>query len=304
MSIFEANFPQPIKCFIGASKARFDSAFAAGAPARDTVSPTVFVNHSLMTRRLLALLLALLCPPAAHAAEAPNVAAAADLKFALTEIAAAHERGGGGRVSLSFGSSGVFRRQIAQGAPFELYLSADEAYVDALVAEGRVEGRGALYAIGRIALYIPNGSPVKADNKLRDLAAAARDGRLKKLAIANPEHAPYGRAAREALQHVGAWDAVQGKLVLGENAAQAARFASSGSAQAAVLPLSLVRADELAGRGGFVTLPESWHAPLRQRMALVKGAGDTARRFHAFLLGAEARVIFARHGFVLPDAGK
>lgn len=254
---------------------------------------------------VLALLLAVLhVIPAAQAAEVPNVAAAADLKFALTEVAAAYERSGGGRVSLSFGSSGVFRRQIAQGAPFELYLSADEAYVDALAAENRVEGPGTLYAIGRIALYIPNGSPVKADSKLRDLAAAAKDGRLKKLAIANPEHAPYGRAAREALQHVGAWDAVQGKLVLGENAAQAARFAASGSAQAALLPLSLVRADDLASKGGFVTLPESWHAPLRQRMALVKGAGEAARRFHAFLQSPEARAIFARHGFVLPAEGK
>ncbi|MBI4987186.1 MAG: molybdate ABC transporter substrate-binding protein [Rhodocyclales bacterium] len=242
--------------------------------------------------------------PAAHAADAPNIAAAADLKFALSEIAAAHARAGGGKVSLSFGSSGVFRRQIAQGAPFELFLSADEAYVDALIAEGRVEGPGARYAIGRIALYIPNGSPVKADNKLRDLAAAAKDGRLKRLAIANPEHAPYGRAAREALQHVGAWEAVADKLVLGENAAQAARFASSGSAQAAILPLSLVRADELAGKGGFVTLPETWHAPLRQRMALVKGAGEAARRFYAFLQSPEARVIFVKHGFVLPEAGK
>ncbi len=242
--------------------------------------------------------------PAAHAADVPNIAAAADLKFALTEIAAAHARAGGAPVRLTFGSSGVFRRQIAQGAPFELYLSADEAYVDALVAEGRVEGPGALYAIGRIVLYIPNGSPVKADNRLHDLAAAAKDGRLKKLAIANPEHAPYGRAAREALQHVGAWDAVQDKLVLGENAAQAARFASSGSAQAGVLPLSLVRTDELASKGGFVTLPESWHAPLRQRMALVKGAGETARRFYAFLQSPEARAIFVKYGFVLPETAR
>jgi len=248
--------------------------------------------------------LALFASMLAAAQDAPNIAAAADLKFALTEIAEAHTRAGGAPVRLTFGSSGVFRRQIAQGAPFELYLSADEAYVDALIAEGRAEGPGALYAIGRIVLYIPNGSPVKADNRLRDLAAAAKDGRLKKLAIANPEHAPYGRAAREALQHVGAWEAVQGKLVLGENAAQAARFASSGSAQAGIVPLSLVRTDELASKGGFVTLPESWHAPLRQRMALVKGAGEAARRFYAFLQSPEARAIFVKYGFVLPEAAK
>ena len=239
-----------------------------------------------------------------RAAETPNVAAAADLKFALTEIAAAHERAGGARVNLSFGSSGVFRRQIAEGAPFELFLSADEAYVQALADAGRVEGPGALYAVGRIALYIPNGSPVKADNKLRDLAAAARDGRLKKLALANPEHAPYGRAAREALQRVGAWEAVQDRLVLGENAGQAARFAASGSAQAAILPLSLARSEELAAKGGFVTLPETWHAPLRQRMALVKGAGEAARAFFAFLQSAEARAIFVKHGFTVPADGR
>ncbi len=238
------------------------------------------------------------------AQEAPNVAAAADLKFALTEIVDAHARAGGAPVRLTFGSSGVFRRQIDQGAPFELYLSADEAYAEALIGEGRAEGPGALYAIGRIVLYLPNGSPVKADNKLRDLAAAAKDGRLRKLAIANPEHAPYGRAAREALQHAGAWEAVRGKLALGENAAQAARFAASGSAQAAILPLSLVRADELASRGGFVTLPESWHAPLRQRMVLIKGAGEAARAFYDFLQSPPARAILVRHGFVLPDAAK
>ncbi|MDP1653155.1 MAG: molybdate ABC transporter substrate-binding protein [Rhodocyclaceae bacterium] len=252
---------------------------------------------------LLLLMLVLNLASAACAADAPNIAAAADLKFALTEIAAAHTRAGGGQVHLSFGSSGIFRRQIAQGAPFDLYLSADEAYVDALIAEGRVEGPGMLYAIGRIVLFIPNGSKVKADNQLRDLVTASRDGRLKRLAIANPEHAPYGRAAREALQHVGAWDALADKLALGENAAQAARFGISGSTQAAILPLSLVRADEFAGKGGFVTLPESWHAPLRQRMALVKGAGETARRFYAFMQTVEARDILAKHGFVLPPAG-
>jgi molybdate transport system substrate-binding protein len=257
-----------------------------------------------MKPALALLMLALHLLAAAHAAEAPNVAAAADLKFALTEIAAAHARAGAVPPRLTFGSSGVFRRQIAEGAPFELFLSADEAYAEALVKEGRAEGPGVLYAIGRIALYLPNGSPVRADNKLRDLAAAAKDGRLKKLAIANPEHAPYGRAAREALQRAGAWEAVQDKLVLGENAAQAARFASTGSAQAGILPLSLARSEELAAKGGFATLPESWHAPLRQRMVLVKGAGEAARAFYAFLQSAEARTIFVKHGFVLPGENK
>lgn len=253
-------------------------------------------------RRLLILLCAQLAVALvpAHAADTPNLAAASDLKFALPEVADAFERATGQKVRLSFGSSGVFRRQIAEGAPFELFLSADEAYVEALHQEGRTEDAGALYAIGRLVLYLPHGSPVKADKDLRDLAAAARDGRLKHLALANPEHAPYGRAAREALQHVDAWEAVKDKLVLGENVAQAARFATSGSAQAAILPYSLAIAPEISGKGGFVTLPQSWHAPLRQRMALVKGAGDTARRFFRFMQEREARAVLDKHGFTLP----
>ena len=258
--------------------------------------------RNFSVRLALALLLALSLP--AQAGDTPGIAAAADLKFALSEVAEAYTRASGRQLNLSFGSSGIFRRQIAEGAPFQLFFSADEAYVEALHKEGRTEGPGVLYATGRIVLYLPNGSPVKADRELRDLAAAATDGRLKRLALANPDHAPYGRAAREALQHVGIWEAVREKLVLGENAAQAARFAASGSAQAAILPYSLARAPELAGKGGYITLPESWHAPLRQRMVLVKGAGETARQFYAFMQEREARAILAKHGFVVPQAAK
>ena len=228
---------------------------------------------------------------------APAVAAAADLKFALPEIAQAFAREDGGKLRLTFGSSGMLAQQIIQGAPFELFFSADEHYVTILQQSGRAEDGGRPYALGRIALFIPNGSPLRADRDLRDLSAAARDGRLMRLAIANPEHAPYGRAAREALQHLGLWEALADKLVLGENAAQAAQFAASGSAQAGIIPLSLTRATDLATRGAFVTLPESWHAPLRQRMVLVKGAGDTARKFYVFMQTPAARVILERHGF-------
>jgi len=250
---------------------------------------------------LLLVLCASLLPGAASAADIPNIAAASDLKFALGEIAETYAHSSGKRVNISYGSSGIFRRQIAEGAPFELYLSADEAYVDALRKDGRTEDGGALYAIGRLVLYVPQGSPVKVDAELRDVIAAAKDGRLKHLAIANPEHAPYGRAARETLQHVGAWDQLQSKLVLGENVAQAARFASSGSAQAALLPYSLAISPELATRGTYVTLPESAYAPLKQRMVLIKGAHETARQFYRYLQRKEARAIFAKYGFVVPE---
>ena len=148
--------------------------------------------------------LLLLCFFALRAyADTPNVAAAADLKFALSEIAASYEKETGKAVKLSFGSSGNFARQIPQGAPFELFLSADEDYILKLAAAGLMQGDGRLYAIGRIALLVPHGSKLTADSELKDLGAALADGRVQRFAIANPEHAPYGRAARAALQRAG-----------------------------------------------------------------------------------------------------
>lgn len=249
--------------------------------------------------RLLLLLLVCL-PHPLRAEEPPAIAAAADLKFALTEIAERFTAATGQQVKVSFGSSGNFARQIEQGAPFQLYLSADESYVMRLAEQGLTVDTGTLYAIGRIVIFAPAGSPVRADAKLEDVRAALADGRLKRLAIANPDHAPYGRAAREVLEQAGIWEQTRPKLVLGENASQAAQFAVSGSAQAGVIPYSLALAPAVATRGSYVLLPAGWHRPLRQRMVLLRGAGDTARRFRDFLQEPEARSIFERYGFVLP----
>ena len=229
-----------------------------------------------------------------------KVAAAADLKFALPQLAAAFERAGGGQVRISFGSSGNFRRQIDEGAPFEIFFSADEAYADALIVAGRAQAPALLYGIGRIVLFVPKGSPVKADAALKDVIAAASDGRLIKFAIANPEHAPYGRAAREALQKTGALASLKDKLVLGENVGQAARFASSGAVQAGILPLALMGAPELSNQGTHVLLPDSLHAPLRQKAVLIEGASQTAQRFLDFVRSPEGADILARYGFAVP----
>lgn len=250
--------------------------------------------------RWLAIVVALCLPLGTLAQPAPHVAAAADLQFALPEIAAAFTRGGGAALKFSFGSSGNFARQIEQVAPFELFLAADDRYVAQVIAAQRAEGGGVHYATGRLALFLPNGSPIRADRDMADFAAAVKDGRLRRLALANPDHAPYGRAAREVLERQGLWTAVQERLVLGDNAAQAAQFAASGAAQAGLIPLSLARAPQLAERGAYVTLPEAWHAPLRQTLVLVKGAGPTARAFADFLRGREARATLSRHGFGLP----
>jgi molybdate transport system substrate-binding protein len=234
------------------------------------------------------------------AAPGPSIAAASDLQFALMEIAADFRRDTGRRVRLVFGSSGNFRRQIAEGAPFELFLSADEAYIAALAKDGRTEDGGVRYATGRIVLFAAKGSPLRPDAALADLKAAVADGRVRHFAIANPEHAPYGRAAREALQAAGLWDALMPRLVLGENVLQAAQFATTGGAQGGIVAYSLARSPVLAGKGDYVLLPAESHTPLHQRMVLVKGAGATAREFYRYLQAPAARAVFARFGFTLP----
>lgn len=244
------------------------------------------------------LLLASVLPAAA--ADPPVVAAAADLQFALSEVAEAFTKGTGQRVKLSFGSSGNFARQIRQGAPFQLYFSADEQYVLDLARDGFLADAGQLYAIGRIVIKVPAGSPLKADGTLADLRAALADGRLRKFAIANPEHAPYGRRAEEALRHAGLWDAIKDRLVLGENVSQAAQFATSGSAQGGIIAYSLALAPRVSALGGHALIPAEWHRPLAQRMALAKDAGPVAARFYAFAREPAARAIFRKYGFVLP----
>jgi molybdate transport system substrate-binding protein len=230
----------------------------------------------------------------------PSIAAASDLKFALDEIAARFRQQTGKVVRLTYGSSGNFYRQIQQGAPFELFLSADEDYVSRLGQEGLTVDGGARYARGRIVLFVPKGSTVKADPAFADLRAAHNDGRLRRLAIANPEHAPYGRAARQALAHEGLWQSLPGRLVLGENVSQAAQFALSGSAQAGIFALSLALSPDFAGKGDYVLIPESRHEPLRQRAVLLRRSGETARAFLLFLQQPAAQEVFRRYGYALP----
>ena len=234
-------------------------------------------------------------------AETPNIAAASDLQFALQDAAKDFTNQTGKTVKLSFGSSGNYRRQIAEGAPFELFLSADESYVSALAKEGKTLDDGMMYAVGRIVLFVPAGSALKADSALKDLASALQDGRLKKFAIANPEHAPYGRAAREALTHAGQWRQIEPKLVLGENVSQTAQFATAGSTQGGIIAYAQAISPVMSQQGEFALIPAEWHAPLRQRMVLIKNAGDTAKAFYQYLQSPPAREVFKRYGFRLPS---
>ena len=246
------------------------------------------------------------CAAEASTAAAPvaTVAAASDLKFALETIAADFERQTGHRLRLVFGSSGQFFTQIRQGAPFHLFMSADEDFVFRLADEGRTLDRGQIYGVGRIGLFVPHGSPLRPDGQLKDLAAALADGRLQRLAIANPAHAPYGARAREALTHVGLWPAIEPRLVVGENISQAAQFASTGAAQGGIIALSLAMAPALAALGRFELIPEGFHKPLVQRMVLIKGAPPAAVAFHAYLAQSQAQEVMARFGFTRPAGGR
>jgi molybdate transport system substrate-binding protein len=230
----------------------------------------------------------------------PAIAAASDLQFALEDIAARFRTDSRKDLRLSFGSSGNYFRQIEQGAPFQLFLSADEDFVFRLHQAGRTEDRGVLYATGRIVLFAPKGSLLSADQQMASLKAELAARRISRFAIANPEHAPYGRAAEQALRKLGLWEELQGKLVLGENVSQAAQFATSGSAQGGIFAYSLALSPNVSKLGSYVLLPEDLHQPLRQRMALVKGAGETARAFYVYLQQPAARKIFEQYGFVLP----
>ena len=232
----------------------------------------------------------------------PTLAAASDLKFAIEEVAARFEKETGQKIRLVFGSSGNFYSQIAQGAPFHLFMSADENFVFKLADAGKTEDRGKLYAQGRIGIFVPKGSALKADGELKDLAAALKDGRLKKFAIASPEHAPYGMRAKEALEHAGLWQAIEPKLVIGENISQAAQFAVSGSTQAGIIAYSLALAPQIGNKGDFALIPETWHRPLAQRMVLMRNAPDSARLFYQYLGTPGAQAIMRKYGFTMPQA--
>ena len=230
-----------------------------------------------------------------------TVAAASDLNFALTEIAELYAREHGQRVNLVFGSSGTLMRQVRDGAPFEVFLSADEAFVKELADAGLTRDNGALYAIGRIVLFAPPGSPLEPREGLDGLARLLADGRVTRFAIANPEHAPYGRAAEAVLRKRGLWNHLRPRLVLGENVSQAAQFAATADTVGGIIAYSLAVAPNVRDRGTFALIPDTDHPPLRQRMVLLKRAGPVAERFFRYLQEPSARAILERYGFTLPQ---
>ncbi len=229
-----------------------------------------------------------------------RVAAASDLQFVLTELAERFTRERGHRVDLVFGSSGALARQIQQGAPFDLFLSADEALVERLAVAGLTRDTGVLYGVGRIVLFAPRQSPLVVAGGLDAVRALLVAGRPSRFAIASPEHAPYGRAAQAALQAHQLWTPLQPHLVYGENVSQAAQFATSGNAVGGIIAYSLALTPRLRARGQFALIPETDHPPLRQRMVLLKRAGPAATAFYAYLQLPAAQALLQQYGFERP----
>jgi len=229
-----------------------------------------------------------------------TVGAAADMSAALPQLVDAYTKKTAQAVKLSFGASGNLTNQIRNGAPFDLFFSADEQYPQQLIAEG-LASKDTLYryAIGRLVLWVPNDSPLDL-SKLG--IQALLDPSVKKISIANPATAPYGRAAEAALRHFGIYDRVSGRLVVGENISQAAQFVESGNAQAGLLALSRALAPAMKNKGRYWTVPLDAYPTLNQAAVVLSKSKqqDAARRFLEFLRSPEASSLLTSYGFSLP----
>ena len=235
---------------------------------------------------------------AASPAQGPalRIAAASDLRFALEEVLAGFRAANpGARVEAAYGSSGNFFAQIREGAPFDVFLSADSEYARRLSGEGLSEIPFA-YAVGRLALVVPKDSGLDP----RGFADLLKSPAIRRLAIANPAHAPYGRAAEAALRAWKVYDQIAIKLVLGDSVSQAAQFVDSGAAQAGLVALALTRAKD--SKLAFAEVPADTHPPLDQAGVVLKRTAtpEAARAFQAYITGEAGRSILTRYGFGLP----
>jgi molybdate transport system substrate-binding protein len=229
-----------------------------------------------------------------------TVAAASDLQFAFQEVGTRFQRDHGTSVKLIFGSSGNFFTQIQNGAPFDLFFSADSEYPKKLEAAGLAEpGTIYEYAVGKIVLWVPKESGLDLSRGL----AVLLDANVKKIAIANPEHAPYGRAAVSALQHENIYDKVHDKFVLGENISQTASFVASGGAEIGVVALSLAFAPSMKGRGRYAEIPSEDYPPIRQAAVILGSSKQkaVARQFLDYVRSPSIVELMKTYGFSLPQ---
>jgi len=229
-----------------------------------------------------------------------GVAAAADLSVVLKEIADGFQKKTGVKVKLSFGASGALTQQIQNGAPFDVFFSADMDYPRQLIAAGEADNASLYqYAVGKLVLWVPADSTLDIEHQGLNVLF---DPSVKKIAIANPQHAPYGRAAVAALKHGGVYDRVSDRLVLGENVSQAAQFVESGNAQAGFLPLAHAVAPALRGKGKYWEVPEDTYPPLAQGVVALSRSQHKkeAAEFLEYIKTKESAELFRKYGFTLP----
>ncbi len=234
------------------------------------------------------------------AAEEITIAAASDLTFAFKELVEEYEKAGGNRIKLTLGSSGNFYAQLRNGAPFDLYFSADISYPKKLEEAGlTVPGSLYRYALGRIVLWARSDSRLEVHQGF----AALRDPSVKAIAIANPKHAPYGRAAVSAMEHFRIYEDVKTRLILGENISQAAQFIESGACEIGVIALSLALAPAMQSKGTYWEIPAESHLPIEQGAVMLKSSQrqEAAHHFLTFVRSQAGRKIMNQYGFVLPE---
>ena len=231
------------------------------------------------------------------------IAAASNLRFAMHEICQDfQEENSSIQTKVSYGSSGNFFAQISQGAPFDIFFSADATYPKLLEKEGlTAKETQKVYAVGKIVLWVPKESEVDPDTGLQAVTFPA----VKKLAIANPRHAPYGRAAEESLRYYGMWEKVEEKLIYGENISQTAQFVHTGAADAGIVALSLALSPKMLDEGRYWIIPDESHSDIEQiYVVLKKGEGSKSiRKFLDFIHGEKGDDILSRYGFVIPGSG-
>jgi len=253
-----------------------------------------------MIRVILALCLFVITSVNLAVAEEITIAAASDLNFAFREIATEYEKASGNQVRLTLGSSGNFYAQIQNGAPFDLYFSADISYPRKLEEAGlTVPGSLYQYAVGRIVLWTGHESRIDVTKGFE----ALREPTVKKIAIANPKHAPYGRAAVAAMEYFKVYDQVKDKLILGENISQAAQFIESGACDIGIIALSLAIAPAMKSKGTYWEVPAEAHPSLDQGAVILKQSKnqEAARQFLEFIKGPHGQEIMKRYGFTLPS---
>jgi len=254
-------------------------------------SSTTIARGLLLVTALVMLAVSCGQKPAGETLEI-RVAAASDLTRAFEEMASAYEKKSGKKLKLTFGSTGQLSKQIIDGAPFEVFAAANVSFVDEVIEKAGCDAdTRALYALGRIVVFTKDGG------KVTDLAELT-DPRFKKIAIANPEHAPYGKAAKEALQSKGVWDQVEKRIVQGENVSQTLQYAETGNADVAIVALSIA----MGAKGEYTLIDDKLHQPLNQAL-VVCAKGDRAapaKEFAAFVNSPDGREVMKRYGFLLP----